>query len=311
MDSNEPNLGSMNENLNRICPHLGLKDDAATSLAYPSAWNQCHQAHPLAIASLDHQRTHCLTAAHTTCPLFLATGDIPMPDELRSHLEADHMSRKAWRRMPVLALLFIVVGVIIWQVIARGFFSPPSQDGGGASAATQTALSLPLGATDPALTPPGEVTPQRGITPLPPTPTLAPTKLASPTPTAQPVLNLALEAPLGLGQRFMIHRVMEGESLELFARRYATTIEAIQAVNYYLPSPLLVNWTVVIPLESIDVQGLPAFQPIMVVGDMTVDEFARSNSVDVSTLSYFNALEVSYRLRRGDWLLVPREKVNK
>jgi len=305
MDSNEPNLSSKNENLNRICPHLGLKDDAATSLAYPSAWNHCHQAHPNAIASLDHQRTHCLTAAHTACPLFLATGDIPMPDELRSHLEADQMSRKVWMRVPVLAILVVVVGVIIWQVIARGLFSPPSQDGGGASAATQTALSVPLGATDPTLTPLVE------DAPLPPTPTFTPTQIASPIPTTQPVLNLALEVPLGLGQRFMIHRVMEGESLELFARRYATTIEAIQAVNYYLPSPLLVNWTVVIPLESIDVQGLPAFQPIMVVGDMTVEEFARSNSVDVATLSYFNALEASYRLARGDWLLIPREKVNK
>ncbi|MBA4380665.1 MAG: hypothetical protein C0393_08340 [Anaerolinea sp.] len=232
-----------------------------------------------------------------------------MPGELQSHLEPDQMSRKVWMRAPVLAILVVVVGVIIWQVIARGLFSPPSQDGGGASAATQTALSAapstPVGVTNPVLTPPNEVTP------LSPTPTLAPTSIASPTPTTQPVLNLALEVPLGLGQRFMIHRVMEGESLELFARRYATTIEAIQAVNYYLPSPLLVNWTVVIPLESIDVQGLPAFQPIMVVGDMTVEEFAQSNSVDVSTLSYFNALEVSYRLSRGDWLLIPREKINK
>lgn len=305
MDSNEPNLSNMNENPGRMCPHIGMKDDPTTSLAYPSAWNHCHQAHPNAIASLDHQRTHCLTAAHTACPLFLAASDIPMPGELQSHLEADQVSRKAWMRMLVLAILVVVVGVIIWQVIARGLFSPPSQDGISASAATQTALSVPVGATDPTLTPLVEVQP------LPPTPTLAPTRLASPTPTTQPVLNLTLEVPLGLGQRFMIHRVMEGESLELFARRYATTMEAIQAVNYYLPSPLLVNWTVVIPLESIDVQGLPAFQPIMVVGDMTVDEFARSNSVDVSTLSYFNALEVSYRLRRGDWLLIPREKVNK
>jgi hypothetical protein len=66
---------------------------------------------------------------------------------------------------------------------------------------------------------------------------------------------------------------------------------------------------VVIPLESIDVQGLPAFQPCMVVAGMTVDEFAQSISVDVSTLSYYNALTATYQLSPGDWLLVPREKV--
>jgi hypothetical protein len=46
----------------------------------------------------------------------------------------------------------------------------------------------------------------------------------------------------------------------------------------------------------------------MVVGSMTVEEFAQKNSVDVSTLSYYNGLTAAYRLSPGDWLLVPREK---
>ena len=299
----------MKDTQEEMCPHIGLKDDPATSAAYPSVWNYCYRAKPIAIASLDNQRMYCLTAAYTACPLFLKPESTPVPTELQAQdLEPDRRSRAMRTTVSALVVLAVLVAVAVWQGIMRGFFYSPSQQGGGVSASTLTALpALPTIAIGSATHP---STPAGGVSPATPTPTFVPTKISSPIPTTQPVLNLALEVPIGLGQRFMIHRVMEGESLELFARRYATTVEAIQAVNYYLPSPLLVNWTMIIPLESIDVPGLPAFQPIIVVDDMTVEEFAQSNSVDVSTLSYFNGLEVSYRLTRGDWLLVPREKLN-
>ncbi|MBU4352952.1 MAG: LysM peptidoglycan-binding domain-containing protein, partial [Nanoarchaeota archaeon] len=235
---------------------------------------------------------------------FLKPESTPMPAELQAHDHGSGRRSAMWRTVSALIVLAVLVAVVLWQAVARGLFSLPAQQGDNTSAATLTVLSaapsVPTGSANPILTP------TVVATPLSPTPTFTPTQIASPTPTTQPVLNLALEVPIGLHQRFMIHRVMEGESLELFARRYATTIEAIQAVNYYLPSPLLVNWTVVIPLESIDVQGLPAFQPYMVVASMTVEEFAQSMSVDVSTLSYYNGLTATYQLSPGDWLLIPR-----
>jgi len=291
-----------------MCPHIGLKDDPATSLGYPSAWNYCHRAKPIAIASLDHQRTYCLTAAHTACPLFQQPENTPMPAELQSQdLEPHRRSRAMRTTVSALVVLAVLVAVVVWQGIARGFFFLPSQPGGETSIPTLTALpaspTVAIGsATHPS-------TPVGGVVPATPTPTFVPTKISSPTPTTQPVLKLALETPLGLDQQFLIHRMVEGESLDRLVSKYATTVAAIQAVNYYLPSPLLINWTVVIPPGRIDIQGLPAFQPYMVVAGMTVEEFAQSISVDVSTLSYYNGLTATYQLSPGDWLLVPREKV--
>jgi len=139
------------------------------------------------------------------------------------------------------------------------------------------------------------LTPTSSVTPIAPTSTAIPTKTPLPTPTTQPVLKLALDTPIGLNKEFIIHRIAEGESLDRLASKYGTTVALIQAVNYYLPSPLVINLTTIIPLGRIDLQGVPAFQPYMVVAGMTVDEFAQGISVDVSTLSYL----FSATLRKG------------
>ena len=304
MDNNEPNLDSKNENQGMMCPHIGLKDDPATSLGYPSAWNYCHRAKPIAVAGLDHQRTYCLSAAHANCLLFLKPEGSPMPAELQSQdVRLVHRNRALWRTVSALVVLAVLVAVVVWQGIARGFFFLPSQPGESTSTPTLTELPASPSKAILTMTPTSDATPTgSGLTPIP-------TKTSIPTSTTQPVLNLALETPLGLNKEFIIHRMVEGESQELLARKYDTTVALIQAVNYYLPSPLLVNWTVIIPVGRIDLQGVPAFQPYMVVAGMTVDEFAQSISVDVSILSYFNGLTATYRLSPGDWLLVPREKI--
>jgi len=304
MDNNEPNMGGKRENQEMMCPYIGLKDDPATSLGYPSAWNYCQRAKPVAVASLDHQRTYCLGAAHATCPLFLKPESSPMPAELQSQdVRPVRRNRELWRTVSALVVLAALVAVVVWQGIARGFFFLPSQP--GESTFTPTLTELPASPSEANLT----LTPTSGATPTGLGLTLVPTKTPLPTPTTQPVLNLALETPLGLNKEFIIHRMLEGESQDLLARRNGTTVALIQAVNYYLPSPLLINWTIIIPVGMIDLQGVPAFQPYMVVAGMTVDEFAQSISVDASTLSYYNGLSADYRLSPGDWLLVPREKV--
>ncbi|MFH1905819.1 MAG: LysM domain-containing protein [Chloroflexota bacterium] len=305
MDNYEPNMGSKNENPGTMCPHIGLKDDPATSLGYPSAWNYCHRAKPIAVAGLDHQRTYCLSAAHATCPLFLKPESSPMPAELQSQdVRPVRRNRALWRTVSALVVLAVLVAVVVWQGIARGFFSLPSQP--GESTSTPTLTELPASPSEANLT----LTPTGGATPTGLGPTLVPTKTPLPTPTTQPVLKLSLETPLGLDQGFLIHRVVEGEGLDWLASKYGTTVALIQAVNYYLPSPLLINWNVIIPMGKIDLQGMPAFQPYMVEAGMTVDEFAQSISVDASTLSYYNGLTATYKLSPGDWLLVPREKIN-
>jgi LysM repeat protein len=305
MGNYEPNMGSKDENAGTMCPHIGLEDDPATLLGYPSVWNYCHHAKPIAVAGLDHQRTYCLSAAHAACPLFLKPEGSPMPAGLQTPDNGLGRGRRTlWRTVLALVVLAVLVAVVVWQGIARGFFFLPSQP--GESTSTPTLTELPPLPSEAILT----MTPTSGATPTGLCPTLVPTNTPLPSPTNQPVLELALETPLGLNKEFIIHMIVEGESLDLLANNYGTTVPLIKAINYYLPFTLLPNLIVIIPVGEIDLQGVPAFQPYLVKAGMTVDELAQSISVDVSTLSYYNGLTADYRLSPGDWLLVPREKPN-
>jgi hypothetical protein len=66
-----------------ICPHLGIEEDIRTCLAYPSHWNICHHSKPASTVRLEHQRTMCLSPAHTGCPIFQSEQVAPLPVELR------------------------------------------------------------------------------------------------------------------------------------------------------------------------------------------------------------------------------------
>ena len=112
---------------------------------------------------------------------------------------------------------------------------------------------------------------------------------------------------MGVDQHFIIHKVIPGESLELYAKDYNTTVEAIRAVNFKLPSFLPLDWTVVIPYNIIDVTDVPAFEPYEIKQTTTVEALADQLAVDLTELRRYNRIPSGYILNPGEWLLVPRE----
>jgi len=144
-------------------------------------------------------------------------------------------------------------------------------------------------------------TPTLTQTPIPPSETPSP-----PIATSIPPI-LALETPIGPDQQFIIHAVIPGEALELYARDYNTTVEAIRAINYKLPSFLPLDWFVVIPLNTTDVTDVPAFEPYAIKQTSTVEALADLLAVDLTELRRYNRIPSGYILNPGDWVLVPRE----
>jgi hypothetical protein len=64
------NLSDGEENIDRkaqVCPFLGLKDDPATALSFPSSHNRCFHARPALPVKLEFQRAYCLEINHTSC----------------------------------------------------------------------------------------------------------------------------------------------------------------------------------------------------------------------------------------------------
>jgi LysM repeat protein len=147
------------------------------------------------------------------------------------------------------------------------------------------------------------------------TKTSTPTPYLTETPTqvsikTSPTPGPLLETPFGSQPKFIIHQVANGESLILIAKRYGTTLEAIQAVNFFLPSPLWSGWLLVIPLNTIDVENLPAFEAYVVSEeDVNADQLAINLDTDLEALLYYNAISSAEDpLPPGRWLLIPREK---
>jgi len=114
------------------CPFLGLEDDPTTILYFPSAGNYCHLVDPIALVSLSHQQSYCLSKAHVTCPVFTSGGRGPLPDGL---ITSEYIPARLRRSLFVggLVLLFLIVGLgvrVLWINFSDKSSSPilPTED---------------------------------------------------------------------------------------------------------------------------------------------------------------------------------------
>ena len=110
---------------------------------------------------------------------------------------------------------------------------------------------------------------------------------------------LGLVTPIGESPTLLIHRVLPGESPDLIAAHFDTSVEAIQIINYYLRSPLLVYVALVIPLGQTQTAGLPRFEAYQ-------EAFCSKSGVDIVQLRKYNLLPEGITLVVGRWLLLPR-----
>ena len=138
--------------------------------------------------------------------------------------------------------------------------------------------------------------------------TLTPSFLASTTRVAAtPFVTIhKLDQPFGTAHRFLIHRMLQGESLFTLATRYNTTAQAIKNINLNMPDPVWVDWPVIIPLDTTDVSGIPAFETYQeLTGGLSLQELAGMLKRDLSSLVYYNDLPAIYIISKGEWLILP------
>jgi hypothetical protein len=296
-DEFEPINGTQSEN----CPHIGLFGDPATFSDFPAQMNACHHVNPINTPNLYHQRSFCLSPTFVDCPIFQNALVTRMPKDFQ--YQSLGLSNQRKRR-----ILYIVLGVIGLALVFSFLINAkwrPSSSAPIPPEETQFSPTLIQTAIQP--------TPEEDELNLPQT-TPTPTELiltvtqASPTPTSEPQ-NLALDSPIGKEYQFIIHRVAEGETLQIFADQYNTSVEAITAVNYELISPLWIGWLVIIPLNTTEVSNLPAFEAYM-IQQQSIDlrELADQLSASLEKIALYNNLNVEYLLTEGEWLLIPRER---
>jgi hypothetical protein len=290
------------------CPFLGMKNDPATFLAYPSKWNTCYRVEPVSTPVFSHQRDFCLQASHHDCPVFKAELGERMPEALV--LPVSGMAKRKKRIIAVIVggvlILLLVIAIILNDRLFTGTANlvetPLSEELTQSIAMANQATSTPAQSFSPTLNvTDGLISQTATLT--------APSETALPTasPTSVP---LALETPIGGEIQFIIHRVVEGESLVLYANWFETSMDAITAVNYNLSIPLWAGTLIVIPIDQTDATGLPAFEVYEVLGgDIVPRDLAEQLSMDLEAFCRYNNIEPDHALHDGEWVLIPRERI--
>lgn len=294
---------------NRICPSLGLADDADTSLDFPSNWNYCHRCLPIAPPRFKHQEEFCLGGKYGECPLFLSQQVAPLSKDLRIPRNSfGDMARRNFRRNIVLALV-VLIAILIggWGITHQGLSAPVTAN------TPQTAS--PFVDSDLTISPPSTI----AVLQIPSIMTLTPISFNTPTDTTaltaitndNPSKN-QLEILIGTDYKFVIHKILQGESMIQFSEKYDTSVEAIVAVNYTKGNLGWSGTLLVIPVGITDFSKLPSFVVYRVqekdrgVSAATMAKYLRVTELE---LKYYNGwTDDGDRPLVGDYLLVPRAR---
>ncbi len=227
-----------------------------------------------------------------------------MPKEIRFQNPAGLFPKKTIFNL-IAAIFIMIIAITSLMLGKKWLFSsgktmPPSDSLGQIINLEKTITQE----ENKALIEPGNKFTQAVITPFTPEPT---NTQIPPTPTAQRP-SLSLGVPIGGEIQFIIHRVMEGETLLHFAEKYGTTVDAIKAINYDLLDILWADWVIVIPLEFTDVSDLPVFEPYEVVDEnIKISYLAEKLEVSLEQLAHYNNVSEDFVLYPGDWIVVPRD----
>lgn len=298
----------------RVCPHLGLHDDQRTSLAYPSEWNYCFRAHPPSPVRISHQIAACLSPEYAACPVYKAKQTAALPVQLRGRSNAPSWRRKLAPKKTgrliwlALAVLFLITSFIAVREFSPGYLSNPFLpilNAYTSFKATAELNRVPTESPVPATPTQSSSTRIVQTQQVPQSTPVIPTAMATRTPIPKRC-GYTLDTLFGAEPKFTLHQIAIGENLDKLAEINQTTTDAIRSVNFSMPVPIWENWIVIIPVDVLDVSGLPAFEPYQADGTIfSLVDLALALGTDVQSLSKYNAFTEACTVFRG-WLIVPR-----
>lgn len=227
----------------RLCPYLALADDGRTVADGFDPEHRCHALTPPAPLDRARQVQLCLTEAHARCERFAAartawlaaSSGLPRvaPDVAFSRTRLVLEPEAAWRNLATSptarysprTVLIAAVGVAVVALLVLSSFFGFLRGAPGAGSQTPAASASTV-ASPVASSAPPSVSPSAGSSA-----SVAPTGTPVPTP-----------AP---SQRTYV--VQQGDTLNLIAQRFGTTVEAIQAANGLTGTNIDIGQILIIP----------------------------------------------------------------
>jgi hypothetical protein len=300
------------------CEYLGLKDDPRTCLAFPSNWNYCYHTRRPESVRLEYQRQFCQTPDHVSCPVFQNEKAGSLPPGARARHE--HKKRPLNWFVKISAALFVLALalIIFWLAqspllltgIKSSLFGKPNVN--GLPFETLPVLSFVI--STPLTKSPSQVVTSDPDVISTSTVVFVPsdnslTTMASGTfaPSPAAICGHPLDIPFGVEHQFVIHQAQNGDSLDMYANNFHTSVDVIRAVNSQLPIPLRKDWVLVIPIGETQLDSsVPAFEPYLVSEtNSSITTLAAEFSTDPIALKQYNDLDESCQAFSG-WLLIPQ-----
>jgi len=228
--------------VDRICPYLALADDGRTVADGFDPEHRCHALTPPAQLERSRQVQLCLTEAHARCERFAAARTAwlaassglprvsPDVDFGRTRLVLE--PEAAWRSLStsssarftrpavlVAAIALAVVGLLVASSLFGILNAPPATD-----------TPTPSPSPSPSATPSASVAPASS----------GPSAPASAAPASVPPAETPAPTP-------RTYIVKEGDTLNLIATQFGTTVAAIQAANGMTGTEINVGQVLIIP----------------------------------------------------------------
>ncbi len=267
------------EDMPVICPYLGLKYDVQTRFTVPDEQHVCHQVKPPQVAALEYQAHCCLTNEYRACPGYTAGWKHGLPRTVRRKTSPRGTSGfSAVLRMIALFAAVIALGLLVFQ--ARAALPGPIQ-------------TIPVTALAPTAT---------MTTTLTATPMVMPSETPTPPP-GTPTPGPLAETPFGFNGEWLVHQVTRGESLELIAQHYGTTVEVLRAINTFTAGGLWAETPVIVCKGCVSAVGLPSLRPLFVQEKIEVNQLSAKYGTDPYDLRKWNGIEGEW-VEAGRWVVV-------
>jgi LysM repeat protein len=282
---------------------------------YPSAENVCYYVSPLATPSEAHQKKYCLEASHKICPLYEKSSSQAMPKEIAiAH-------KKRWFRFNffqwILGItLFLITGLsyYYWPLIEANLFIPTVVPTGEPPV---IAAVIPITGSNQEIEPTETIFPTQTDEPAPidtisstdvsESPIVATIQLtATELPASTPEPPHALQTPIGVENKFLIHRVLGGETLDWIAKNHGTTVDAIRAANFNMPANLWEGSKIIVPVDQTDSGEIIPMTAVEITGDgVSIESLAEDNQTNLMMLCQLNNRTHTYIFAPGEWVLIP------
>lgn len=239
MNSNDILPENAKEKQGRGCPYLGLQDDPQTSLFFPSTFNVCHHAKPLASPNLEYQRDFCLKGRqHTGCPVFTRSELAPLPPEIGAPTKKQFFGRPVEKRAFLLIMLGCVVLILgglggFWWT--NGYLGGNGASPSGSGRLTPALNVIPLAADTFSVTD-APITPNYALSALPNTVSPSATTVETlmpqtPTPVGVTPVPYQTPVPCGAPRTWVTYIIQPGDSLYRLSQYYGVTVAALQSAN--------------------------------------------------------------------------------